>query len=61
MPLNECYKILNVSPGAEWEEVKRAYRDLAKQFHPDRNPRASEAQFKQISESFHRLELYYKK
>lgn len=61
MRLIECYRILNVSPEAEWEEVKRAYRALAKQFHPDRNPRASESQFKQISESFHRLELYYKK
>ncbi len=35
---DDPYKILGLSPGASDEEVKRAYRTLAKKYHPDRNP-----------------------
>lgn len=40
---NDPYKVLGVSPDASDEEIKQAYRRLAKQYHPDRNPGDMEA------------------
>lgn len=37
------YKVLNISPGASEEEVTKAYRRLAKRYHPDLNPGNAEA------------------
>ena len=48
---DELYKTLGVSKKASDEEIKKAYRKLARKYHPDRNPGDKEAEekFKEIS------------
>jgi molecular chaperone DnaJ len=50
----DYYKLLGVPRSAKAEEIKKAYRKMARRHHPDVNPgnQASEDRFKQISEAF---------
>ena len=50
----DYYEVLNISRGATDEEIKKAYRKLALQYHPDRNPddRKAEEKFKEINEAY---------
>ncbi|MEX1316215.1 MAG: J domain-containing protein [Synechococcaceae cyanobacterium] len=50
----DYFKVLGVDRGADADTIKRAFRKLARQFHPDVNPgdQAAEARFKEISEAY---------
>lgn len=54
MEYKDYYKILGVAKDADEKEIKKAYRRLARQFHPDVNPgdKAAEARFKEINEAY---------
>ncbi len=54
MQFKDYYKILGVKPDATLDEIKKAYRRLALQYHPDKNPgdKKAEEKFKDIAEAY---------
>src|SRR5262249_10209280 len=54
MAKQDYYVTLGVAREAGAEDIKRSYRKLAMQYHPDRNPgdKQAEARFKEISEAY---------
>ena len=50
----DYYQTLGVSKNATEDEIKRAHRKLARQYHPDRNPgdKQAESQFKEVQEAY---------
>ena len=55
--IDDPYKVLGVSLDASDEEIKRAYRQLAKKYHPDRNPGDQEAakKMQQINAAYEQI------
>lgn len=54
MAKRDYYEILGVAKGASADEIKKAYRKVAMQYHPDRNPgdKESEEKFKEAAEAY---------
>ena len=57
----DYYEVLGVSKTATAEELKKAYRQLAKKYHPDANPdnkSEAEAKFKEVNEAYETLMVH---
>lgn len=62
MAKRDYYEVLGLSKGASQDEIKRAYRQLAKKYHPDINKEPdAEAKFKEINEAYDTLSDEQKK
>lgn len=58
MAKRDYYEVLGLGKNASDDEIKRAYRKLAKKYHPDANPdnkKEAEAKFKEVNEAYETL------
>lgn len=63
MDYKDYYKTLGISRNASTDEIRKAYRKLAMQYHPDRNPgdKQAEERFKEVNEAYQVLSDSQKK
>jgi molecular chaperone DnaJ len=54
MAKRDYYEVLGISKSASADEIKKAYRKVAMQYHPDRNPgdKSAEEKFKEAAEAY---------
>jgi molecular chaperone DnaJ len=54
MTKRDYYEVLGINRNASKEDIRKAYRKLAMQYHPDRNPddQSAEAKFKEAAEAY---------
>lgn len=55
-----AWRVLGVTPGASEEEIKHAYRSLARRLHPDANPQASDDERRALSQRFAQVTEAYR-
>lgn len=55
--MSDYYSLMGIPKTATEDEIKKAYRDLAKKYHPDKNPddKTAESKFKEIKEAYETL------